>query len=651
MSKDSEQRIATDSRGSYSAVVILARVFTAASVCALSLVLAACPGKRQVPSATPSANSTISLPTTGDDAARTRFEMSRNRFEQNAEVDTSEDFEAIVRDYPHDPIVPHALLYGAMADLRRGDATAAQGKLAQVRTMPGVAGAVASRATLLNGFALLALGQKQQAFPDLKNGEVALDRGDASEVSAWHAGIAESGAAAGQIALAIWHYDVWWAAGTEAEKAYAADQIDTLLPQIAESELRALFLSLESQRGPAAARVGARLLPMISSAQDAESRQLLTVILEAMRRAGLDSGLSGRYGPGNSDVVGALLPMTGRLNRVGELSLRALVLASGQSPKSGQSASFQVLSRDTNSVATLVQEGMQSLVQSEALAIIGPFDGRALKSALPLAVRMGVPLISLAPRGSTGPKVFSIRHSAEARARVLANHAFAAGIRDYAIFAPATSYGKVVGRAFRLEVEKLGGTVVVAVDYPKASTSFKKHVGKLRKPWSAIFVPDVAKKLELIAPALAAANLHAMPVGSKSKRGRSILLLSTAEGLDASFLRSAGRYAQGAVFAPGFYPDRTDSQIADFVLRYEEEFGVEPGVHEAYAYDAAGVIRQAVNAGAFTRDSLSQELYRQSVVGQTGTITFDSSGRRSDPGLLFQVKEPINGQFELSALR
>ncbi|MBL4637719.1 MAG: penicillin-binding protein activator [Kofleriaceae bacterium] len=651
MSHLTQARVASASTGSYSARVIFARFLTSASVVALSLVLTACPGKRQVPTTNSTASTTLSLPTSGDASARTRFEMSRSRFEQNAEVDTSEDFEAIVRDYPNDPIVPHALLYGAMADLRGGDGVAAQEKLVQVRAIPGIDTAVIGRAALLNGFALLALGQKGQALADLKAGEVALDRGDAGEVSAWHAGIAESGAAAGQVALAIRHYDAWWATGTEAEKAYAADQIEALLPEIAESNLRALFLSLESQRGPAAARVGARLLPVVGAAEDTESRQLLTVILEAMRRAGLDSGLSGQYGPGNADIVGALLPMTGRLNRVGELSLRALILASGQSPKAGQNPSFQVLSRDTNSVAKLVQEGMQSLVQSEALAIIGPFDGRALKSALPLATAMGIPLISLAPRGSTGPKVYSIRHSAEARARVLAKHAYTAGIRDFAIFAPASSYGKVVARAFRLEVEKLGGTVVVAVEYPKASTSFKKHVGKLRKPWSAIFVPDVAKKLELIAPALAAANLHAMPVGGKSKRGRSILLLSTAEGLDASFLRSAGRYALGAVFAPGFYPDGTDSQIADFVLRYEEEFGVEPGVHEAYAYDAAAVVRHAVNAGAFTRDTLSRELYRQSVLGQTGTITFDSSGKRSDPGLLFQVKEPIAGQYELNALR
>lgn len=616
-------------------------------VLALSLGLSACPKKRQV--LTP--KTSIELPSNGDSDARSRFEMNRNRFEQNAEVDASEEFEAIVRDYPNDPIVPHALLYGAMADLRNGDGVSAQAKLTQVIGLEGVEVAVANRATLLNGFALLTLGQKSQAFSELKAGQNALDIGDAAEVSAWHAGMGESASAVGQRELAIRHYDQWWSTASEAEKTYASDQIESLLAKVADSKLRALYLGLESRKGPAAARIAPRLIPLLEQAEDAESTALLSAMEETMRSIGLDSAVVGQSDPGNPDIVGALLPMTGRLNRVGELSMRALVLASGQSPKGGGSAQFQLLARDTNSNSVLVSEGMESLLQSEVVAIVGPFDARALKSAVPLASRKGIPLISLAPRGSSGNKIFSIRHSAEARARLLAQHAFGQGVRNFAILAPTSSYGKVVGRAFRLEVEKLGGTVVVSVEYPKGSTSLKNHVAKLRKPWKAVFVPDLAKQLQLVAPALAAANFHAMPVGGKSKRGRSILLLSTAEGIDGKYLRAAGRYSAGAVFAPGFYPDRTDNHIADFVLRYEREFGVEPGAHEAYAYDAAMVVRQAVNAGAFSRDAVAQELYRQSNVGQTGTISFDSRGRRSDKGLLFEVKEPISGQHELNAIR
>ena len=209
----------------------------------------------------------------------------------------------------------------------------------------------------------------------------------------------------------------------------------------------------------------------------------------------------------------------------------------------------------------------------------------------------------------------------------------------------------MVRQAFRSEVETLGGMVIATATYAKGTTSFKTDLKKLKKPWSAIFVPDQAKSLQLIAPALAAANLHAMPRGTKSKRGRSILLLSTAEGVEQGYLRSAGRYSLGAVFAPGYYSDRTDSRIADFVARYEAEFGSEPSAHEAYAYDAAAVIRHAVRGGVQTSGQLVKALFAQSLPGLTGTIRFGPEGKRIDSGLLFELQEPITGQYQLKALR
>ena len=45
-------------------------------------------------------------------------------------------FEAIVRDYPNDPIVPHALLYAGMSAIRAGDVERALGSLDKVVTDP-----------------------------------------------------------------------------------------------------------------------------------------------------------------------------------------------------------------------------------------------------------------------------------------------------------------------------------------------------------------------------------------------------------------------------------------------------------------------------------------------------------------------------------
>jgi hypothetical protein len=195
--------------------------------------------------------------------------------------------------------------------------------------------------------------------------------------------------------------------------------------------------------------------------------------------------------------------------------------------------------------------------------------------------------------------------------------------------------------------------VVVERWYPPGETSFAKTVGGLPQPCQAVFVPDVAQRLELVAPALAAANLIATPIdGKPPARGRKILLLSTAEALGPRYLRSSGRYSLGAVLAPGFYPDRFDPLIADFVDRYEETYGELPTAVDAYAYDAARVVAAAVAAGARSREALSDRLARGEVAGVTGAIRFGPSRQRADEGLLFEVAPHGEaGDLAIRALR
>ena len=242
-------------------------------------------------------------------------------------------------------------------------------------------------------------------------------------------------------------------------------------------------------------------------------------------------------------------------------------------------------------------------------------------------------------------------HSAEQRARALARAALAGGVKDVAIFAPDNGYGRKVGDAFRQVIERGGGQVVMEERYPAGATSFQGPVGKLKKPFQALFVPDRARALELIAPALAAANLVARRPDQKTRHGRPFWLLSTADVLEPRFLRSAGRYAAGAILAPGFYADRTDPRIGEFVAEYERAFGRTPTALDAYAFDAAWAVRAAVERGAQNRRDVAGSLATQSLDGLTGKVAFDSSHRRRDDGLLFEVVEVRPGQFELRARR
>src|SRR5687768_15973824 len=88
----------------------------------LLLCAAGCP-KRFDPSAQPQ------LPSSGTKEARSRFETARARFENAEYAGAAPDFQAIVREYPEDPIAPYAQLYAGMSAHRQGDPAAAAAAL------------------------------------------------------------------------------------------------------------------------------------------------------------------------------------------------------------------------------------------------------------------------------------------------------------------------------------------------------------------------------------------------------------------------------------------------------------------------------------------------------------------------------------------
>jgi ABC-type branched-subunit amino acid transport system substrate-binding protein len=245
------------------------------------------------------------------------------------------------------------------------------------------------------------------------------------------------------------------------------------------------------------------------------------------------------------------------------------------------------------------------------------------------------------PIGST----FYLVHNASARARALAETALRVGARDFAIIGPDTAAGKALRSAFKSDIVGGGGRVVADVSYPPGATSFTAAVAVIKKSApQVLFVADGADRLELIAPALAAADLWGAPWGAPRPAGmpgkprpRNILLLSTAADLSPRLLQSAGRYVQGTLLAPGFYAGAADPHARGFVDAYHAAYGQDPHATEAYAYDGVNAIRAAVAAGARTRVDLTNALSTGTFEGLTGALHFGADHGRADSTRLYVV--------------
>jgi ABC-type branched-subunit amino acid transport system substrate-binding protein len=242
---------------------------------------------------------------------------------------------------------------------------------------------------------------------------------------------------------------------------------------------------------------------------------------------------------------------------------------------------------------------------------------------------------------------FPLIHSSEARASALARRSLTLGARRFAILGPDSPSGKRLAAAFKQAVESGGGTLTVQATYAPTATTFSTEVASLRKmPFDALFIPDDANHLELVAPALAVADIwsrtprsfsaSAREAGTSGPGRRKILLLSTALGLSPKFLHNTERYVQGALLCPGYYPAE-DERGGNFVSRFRDIYGTAPSATDAYGYDAVSVLRAAVDRGARTRGDVLRMLASQTFEGLTGDIRFGPEHNRIDPPLVYFV--------------
>lgn len=330
----------------------------------------------------------------------------------------------------------------------------------------------------------------------------------------------------------------------------------------------------------------------------------------------------------NPAAVGALLPLSGRARHVGEQALRGLMLAANlpaQGPRPPNAPSI-VFRDDGGDPARAVQAVDELVTQHRVIAIIGALDAQVALAAGARAQERGVPLLALTQGGALsglGEMVFRYFPTPQSEARSLASAAKARGATSFAVLHPQTVYGEAMLAAFQKEALAVGLTPGPVQSYASGATSFGTEAAALEKqPFDALFVPDSAQQLALIAPALAAAGLWSAPgkpvseararaaarKGQENKPTRSIVLVAPSVAFSPDLPKLAGRYLQGALFSVPFDPQSTQAPVPAFVQHFQEAFGSAPDMFAAFAHDAYRLVRSAVDAGATTRSALAARL-------------------------------------------
>lgn len=551
------------------------------------------------------------VPQTGDVAARSRFSELKRQFEQDGHV-APDEFQVVATDFPDDPVAPHALLYAAKSARKAGDVAAAQAALdALAKEYPDAPSALRHRMRFEVGMTLAEAGQPAEAYAYLEDGDAVIE--SEAERTSWLSATCAAASTQG-LTLAWPWYQKAWAATKTLRYVCAPYELRELVEAAPLAEVVAVWQQPRPSSWPGISLLGRRLLAAGSWTLADSRESVRQAVISNDRALGLDVAAAPM--PLGLREIGALIPQSGKSVRLGEALERML----GQK---GEAADDRVWLHDSNQGAATVKV----LLDRGVKGVVGPIDADAHAALVPTLEAQGITSLSLslvAEESAARPHQFFIVHSATARARALARYAHKHGLRGVVILAADTGYGKAVGEAFAAQAKSLG-LKTTSLAYDAKATNFGAVVAKVAKGTSCIFIADAAPRIELIAPALAAAGHKAMAVGKKG----GFVLLSTADGLGAELLASAGRYLLGAVFAPGFAANAVDAVSAEVVAQYQAATGKLPSALEAYAFDAVTLLQ---TAGASVPALAATEL-----VGLTGTIRFGADRRRADDGVMYVV--------------
>ncbi|PLX79625.1 MAG: hypothetical protein C0614_07680 [Desulfuromonas sp.] len=363
-------------------------------------------------------------------------------------------------------------------------------------------------------------------------------------------------------------------------------------------------------------------------------------------------------------AIGVLLPLTGRYAAFGKLVQRGMEQARADFRPT---VPVRFIYRDTAGDAVVVQRQTTDLAISErVLAIAGPLVGSVAEAAAADAARQNIPMLTLSQKdglAATSPYVFRNSLTAQLQVDALVTHSMDdLGMTRFGIMHPETRQGQLMADLFTNAVEMRGGEIIARESYLTEQTDFRRQVrllqgldpnapdeeedtvdengAKVEKeevppPFEALFLPDYADRIGLVAPQLPFYGLE------------DIQLLGTNGWNDPTLLKTAGKFIEGALFVDGFFRHSPYPFVQEFADTYFATYGEDPTILEAQGYDVAGILLTLLNdprtnSRAGLRWALAQMPF---FPGITGATRFDSQGEAIKTLYLLQVKDGVITQL------
>jgi len=334
--------------------------------------------------------------------------------------------------------------------------------------------------------------------------------------------------------------------------------------------------------------------------------------------------------------IGLFLPLTGDKAAFGAATLDGAKLAVSDWNAGGGvlGRPLALVVRDTRSDAAAAAEAVRALALENVVAVIGEVTSESTLAAAPVAVELGLPMVSPgathADVTKAGPWVFRICYVDPFPGSVMSKFAISLGATNAAvIFDSGDPYSTSLAETFIKDFTEHGGAIVARETYAAGTTDFAAQLAAVKKgnPEVVFFPGYFAEAVQVIQQA--------------KKLGIEAPFLGTDGWESDEFLKSGGADVNNSYFVSHFSAGEKSDRTSKFVSAFEAMFGRPPIALSALGFDAVGFVADGIRRAGATdpialRDALAISKEFPAV---TGDITLDADRNPSKSAPVLRVAE------------
>lgn len=331
--------------------------------------------------------------------------------------------------------------------------------------------------------------------------------------------------------------------------------------------------------------------------------------------------------------VGAFLPLSGAQAAFGQSALAGMKLAVKEWNAAGgiSGKPVELVIRDTES--DRAAQAARELVEKEhVVALLGGITSESALKAAPVAVELGIPMISPSATHSkltdAGPMIFRVCYSDLFQGLVMSKFARSIGVTSAAIlWEPGSEYSSDLAASFEKDFLEHGGKIAAKETYGGGSVDFNGPLQAIKAAQpEVVFLPSYFADAAKIIRQARTLGLDQPFIG--------------ADGWESQdFLSAGGESVNNTYFASHFSAGEPSEKTAAFVKSYLEANGGNPLATAALGYDSVNFLADGIRrAGGTDPAALQAALAATSgFEGVTGTITLDAQRNPAKPAIVVRV--------------